>query len=523
MCNSHTKHLCHIVAILACVAPLGSARAADPIRVKLELVASGLASPVAVTHAGDGSGRLFVVDQSGLIRVIDGGVLLPTPFLDISAKLPTLGGFYDERGLLGLAFHPNYAANGRFFVRYSTPRAGDPAEPCNNPGNFIVGCHSEVLAEYSVSAGDPNVADATSEVILFSVDEPEFNHNAGAVAFGPDGYLYFTLGDGGGANDGLNDPALPHGATGNGQNVDTFLGSMIRIDVDSPPAPGLSYAIPADNPFVGGTGLDELYAYGFRNPYRFSFDDGPGGDGSLYVADVGQDVYEELDVVTKAGNYGWVIREGLHCFDPFNPSIEPATCPTTGATFGDPLIDPVLEYSHADGGLSVIGGFVYRGTGSPQLVGRYIFGDFSADFGPTGRIYYTELTGPSAWVRKQFALTPGGAPLGKYVKGFGEDQAGEVYVCAGDDLAPSGTSGVIYRIVAPPTGACCTLRSGCQELTQEECDLDGGTYQGDGVACGSVSCPPPIPAVSEWGLVVLALVALVLGSLMFARGRREMA
>jgi len=521
MRNVKTKSVVKLAVALAVVTSAGQAFAADPIRIKLELVASGLSSPVYMTHAGDGSGRLFVVDQVGLIRVIDGGVLLPTPFLDVSAKLPTLGGFFDERGLLGLAFHPDYANNGRFFVRHSVPRAGDPAESCNDPGGFIVGCHAEVVAEYSVSAGDPNVADAASEVILFSVDEPEFNHNSGNLAFGQDGYLYFSLGDGGGANDGLSDPALPHGPTGNGQNIDTFLGSIIRIDVDSPPAPGLNYAIPADNPFVGGAGLDEIYAYGLRNPYRFSFDDGPGGDGSLYVGDVGQDVYEEVDIVAKGGNYGWAIREGAHCFDPFNPSIEPAVCPTTGATLGDPLIDPVMEYTHVDGGLSVIGGFVYRGSVSPQLVGRYVFGDFSADFGPTGRLYYADLTGPDALIRKTFGLTPGGVPFGQFLKGFGEDEAGEVYIVASDVLAPSGNTGVVYRIVAPPTGACCTLRSGCQEWTQEECDLDGGSYRGDGVACGAVQCPPPIPAISEWGLVILLLIALVVGTNVFGTARRQ--
>lgn len=494
----------------------GPVRAADPIRIKLEPVATGLASPVDVTHAGDGSGRLFVVDQVGLIHVIDGGVLLPTPFLDVSSSLVTLSGFFDERGLLGMAFHPDYETNGRFFVRCSVPRAGDPSEPCNDPGGFIVGCHSEVVVEYAVSAGDPNVADPGSAVTIFSVDEPQFNHNAGDIAFGPDGFLYFGLGDGGGANDGLADVPPSHGSIGNGQNIDTHLGSIIRIDVDATPAPGLAYAIPAGNPFVGTSGADEIFAYGFRNPYRLSFDDGPGGDGTLYVGDVGQDAFEEVDAVVNGGNYGWVIREGAHCFDPFDPGTEPASCPTTGATLGDPLIDPVSEYTHAIGGLSVIGGFVYRGSVSPALDGRYVYGDFSADFGPTGRLYYFDLSGPDAFLRKEFVLTPGGGPLGQFVKGFGEDESGEVYALASDDLAPVGTSGVVYRIIAPPTGACCTIRDGCLELTQEECELDGGTYQGDGAPCASAGCPAAVPAASAWGLVVLTLLGLVVGTRRFA-------
>ena len=401
------------------------------ITVNLESVASGLISPTHLTHAGDGSGRLFVVDQAGYIRVIDAsGTLLPTPFLDLTGEIPALNAGFDERGVLGLAFHPNYASNGRFYVRYSRPRTGTSGEPCFGTSR---GCHEEVLAEFSVS-GDPNVANPTPTV-LFAIDEPQFNHNAGAVAFGPDGYLYFTLGDGGGANDGLDDPGLPHGPTGNGQNVNTALGAMLRIDVDS----GAPYAIPADNPFVGTDGLDEIYAYGFRNPFRFSFDDGPGGDNRLLVADVGQALYEELDVVQAGGNYGWVTREGAHCFDPFNPGTPLPNCNSTG------LIDPIAEYLHEDGGISIIGGYVYRGAELPGLGGTYIFGDFSADFGPTGRVYYLdESTAPTEILELRFG--GGDAPLGVYVKGMGEDEDGELYVLVSSELAPTGTSGEVLRM-----------------------------------------------------------------------------
>ncbi len=399
--------------------------------ITLQPVASGLVSPVALTHAGDGSGRLFIVDQAGYIRIVKDGALLPTPFLDLTGELPVLSTGFDERGLLGLAFHPDYASNGRFFVRYSRPRAGSMGEPCFGTSR---GCHTEVLAEYSVS-GDPDLANTTG-MVLFEIDEPEFNHNAGAVAFGPDSYLYFTLGDGGGANDGLDEPGLPHGPEGNGQNVETALGAMLRIDVDG----GFPYAIPADNPFVGTTGLDEIWAYGMRNPFTFSFDDGPGGDNTLYLGDVGQDLFEELNIIVKGGNYGWAIREGAHCFDPFNPDMPPANCDSTG------LIDPIAEYTQAEGGVSIIVGSVYRGTRSPGLVGTLVLGDFSADFGPTGRLYYLIEPSPGTYALRQFSIGRGAEPLGEYLKGLGEDEAGEVYALTSTELAPTGSGGSVYRI-----------------------------------------------------------------------------
>ncbi len=439
-CNEDTD-TCDFLSLPVALEPVGAVGPASRSGVP------PLVSPVLLTHAGDNSGRLFIVDQSGPIRIIDsGGQLLATPFLDLTGLIPALSAGFDERGVLGLAFHPNYAANGRFFVRYSAPRAGDPSEPCFGTSR---GCHSEILSEFAVSIGDPNVADPT-ETVLFSVDEPEFNHNAGHVDFGPDGFLYFSLGDGGGANDGLHLPSLPHGPDGNGLNPQTALGSMLRIDVDT----GSPYAIPLDNPFADGIdGLPEVYAYGFRNPYRFTFDDGVGGSGALYVADVGQALFEEVSIVVNGGNYGWAIREGFQCFDPFDPGTPPAVCASTGL-LGEPLLDPVMDYDHATGGISVIGGFVYRGTEYPDLNSRYVFGDFSADFGPTGRLYYFETTGPDAFVRREFSVSPGGtAFIGHYLKGIGEDEDGEVYVLVSDDLAPIGSSGQVLKIVPPAPSA----------------------------------------------------------------------
>ncbi len=410
--------------------------------IELETVALGLTSPVGVTHAGDGSRRLFIVDQTGQIRILQGGDLLSAPFLDISDQLPELNINFDERGLLGLAFHPDYGTNGRFFVRYSRPREGVSTEPCFGTAR---GCHEEVLAEFSVS-DDPNVANP-SGAILFRIDEPQFNHNAGDIAFGPDGLLYFSLGDGGGAHDGLADTPPSHGTTGNGQNIDTALGAILRIDVDSAPQAPLAYAIPPDNPFVGQTGVDEIFAYGFRNPYKFSFDDGSGGDGSLYLADVGQNLFEEVNIVDKGGNYGWVIREGFSCFDPFNPTGPPDSCSNVGP-LGETMVDPIVDYSHEEGGISVIGGFVYRGSSAPSLLGKYVFGDFSGAFAVgTGRLYFLEQPVPGSFEIREFQIGFDDRDYGLFLKGFGEDEAGELYATAAAVLGPRENTGIVQRIV----------------------------------------------------------------------------
>ncbi len=426
--------------IAALVAPPALAQIQkSALTVELTTVAAGLSSPVQAIHAGDGSGRLFIVDQIGEIRILQNGVLLPAAFLDIAARMVPLNAGFDERGLLGLAFHPGFASNGRFFVRYSAPRDGDPSDPCFGTPR---GCHAAVLAEFQVDPSDPNRADETSERVLLRVDEPQFNHNSGDLAFGPDGFLYVGLGDGGGAHDGLADSPPSHGPNGHGQNTDTLLGSILRLDVDV----GAPCGIPADNPFVGEPGADEIFAYGFRNPYRFSFDDGPGGDGALYVGDVGQALFEEVSVVRSGENHGWVVREGFHCFDPFAPSIPPDDCPSVGA-LGEPLVDPIAEYVHADGGLSVIGGYVYRGTQNPALACRYVFGDFSGGFGtPAGRLYFLVEPTPGQFAVREFTLGSDDRPLGLYLKGMGEDEAGELYICGSTALNPFGDTGVVQRI-----------------------------------------------------------------------------
>ncbi len=426
-----------VCCVLMAVGLVHAQIAKSDITVDLELIADGLTAPVSATHAGDGSGRLFIVDQAGAVRVVADDILLAEPFLDFSDRIVLVNPFFDERGMLGLAFHPEYQRNGRFFVRYSAPRDGTAGEPCFGTSR---GCHSAVLAEFMVSA-NPNLADRSSGAILFEIEEPQFNHNSGGIAFGPDGMLYFTLGDGGGANDGLADIPPSHGPIGNAQDIDTVLGSILRIDVDG----GAPYAVPSDNPFVGGPGADEIYAYGLRNPYRFSFDR---KDGRLFLADVGQNRREEIDIIRNGGNYGWVTREGFDCFDPFAPTTPPATCPDTGA-FGEPLRDPIADYDHSEG-LAIIGGYVYRGRRFPELRGQYVFGDFSRTFFPAaGRLFHLNADGGTPYVISEFRIGVEDDTLDRYVLGLGEDEAGELYLLTSSNLGPSGETGRVERIGRP--------------------------------------------------------------------------
>jgi glucose/arabinose dehydrogenase len=445
--------VCATVAVVGGAAPV-QAQEADSPAVGLRLVAEGLTSPVTLVSAGDGSGRRFVVDQVGLIRVLrPDGTLAPEPFLDLRTRIVPLMPEFDERGLLGLAFHPRYASNGRFFVYYSAPlRAGAPVGYDNTAR----------VSEFRVSAANPNRADPASERIVLEVDDPQFNHNGGTLLFGPDdGYLYISIGDGGGADDvGLGHVEDWYTANegGNGQDIQNNLfGDILRIDVNG----GVPYAIPADNPFVAAPGCadgcDETWAYGFRNPYRMSFD--LGGNHDLFVGDAGQELWEEVSIAVKRGNFGWNVKEGTHCFSTDNPDESPSECPdTVGAPHpraGDPLIDPIIEYAnhHQPGGLgaTVIGGHVYRGRALPQFSGRYVFGDWSREFEePDGSLFVAKRRKTGLWRMQQLrvATSPTGR-LGHYLLGFGQDPAGELYALTTDQTGPTRSTGKVFKLVRP--------------------------------------------------------------------------
>jgi len=348
----------------------------------LEPVATGLTFPLFLT-APAGDARLFVVEKGGLIRIVKNGAVLAAPFLDVSAEIST----GSEQGLLGLAFDPQYGANGRFFVSY-TNRAGD-----------------NVLMSYQVSA-DADRADAASGIVRLTVDQPYDNHNGGHIVFGPDGYLYMGLGDGGAGGD----------PDGHGQDRSDLLGSILRLDVSG----ATGYTVPAGNPLVGVAGTrDELWNWGLRNPWRFSFDR---STGDLYIGDVGQGAREEIDVSTAASgsgrgvNYGWSIMEGMRCY-------EASSCDMTGLTL------PVLDYSHGDG-CSVTGGYVYHGAAIPGLVGTYFYSDYCGGWVRSFKYVGGAVTEAGSWD----ALAPGcGVPS------FGEDGTGELYILT--------VAGGVYRIV----------------------------------------------------------------------------
>jgi glucose/arabinose dehydrogenase len=378
------------------VAPVHAGQ--PPADLELQLVASGFLSPVAVRNAGDGTGRLFVVEKSGRIFIVDDGVVQPVPFLDITDRVDSTGG---EQGLLGLAFHPQYASNGVFYVDYT-----------HDPGP---GLDQTRISRFEVSAGDPDQADPASETIMLSIDQDFANHNGGDIHFGPDGYLYIGMGDGGGGGD-PNDRA---------QDLGVLLGKMLRIDVDAG-GPG-DYGIPPGNPFVGdANAADEIWAYGLRNPWRFSFDR---FTGDVFIADVGQNTWEEIDFQPTASaggeNYGWSCMEG-----DANPGYNPCD--------GNPLTGPILTYPHG-AECSVTGGFRYRGT-IAGFQGNYVFGDYCS-----GRIWFASPLG-GLWTAQEWADTT------YNISSFGEDERGDLYVV---DL-----NGSVYRFTSPSSVFADSFESG---------------------------------------------------------------
>jgi glucose/arabinose dehydrogenase len=408
----------------------------------LSLVAQNFVSPLGVVASPDGTSRLFVIDQPGKIWVINSdGTTRSTPFIDLSSRIVNLNAAYDERGLLGFAFHPNYVTNGKFYVFYTAPpRPGGP-QPGSTWNNLTR------IAEYRVSSADANVADMTTERIILEADHPQGNHNGGTIAFGPDNYLYISIGDGGGADDvgpGHVTDWYAANLGGNAQNIHAnLMGKVLRIDVNS----GSPYSIPSDNPFAGTSAKGEIYAYGFRNPYRFSFD--MGGSRGLYLGDAGQKLYEEIDLVTKGGNYGWNVREGNICFNTDSNLLERPTCPTSDS-MGNALVSPIItlkNYAYPGGGgeaTVVVGGNVYRGSQLPQYTGKYIFGIYSTSPSRTDAKLYVSAASGGAY--EEIALKNFSPDLGQYLKGFGQDNLGEIYVTTSSEPGVSGTTGKVYRL-----------------------------------------------------------------------------
>lgn len=474
-------------------------------RIALEIVASGLTAPNYGTHAPGLPNYLFVTDQDGILWAIDLVTESKTAFLDVSGLIVQLGARllgvpaaglpplpFDERGLIGIAFHPQYQSNGKFYTFTS--------EPLDGPGDFggfpaispeleqqfadlglTFPNHQSVISEWqAVSPSDPSSGVGPGRRVLMRIDQPQFNHNSGSINFGPDGMLYATIGDGGGADDQpeadmqdfLGVPILGHGLTGNGQNPGVILGSVIRIDPDGDNAPNGQYGIPDDNPFVPANGsvggqagcedgwCDEIYAYGFRNAFRSSFDM---KTGQMFLGDVGQNNVEEVNIVVAGGNYGWKLKEGTFLFDHNGDDG------ANGAAFASKnspnvppgMIDPIAQYDH-DEGVAIIGGFVYRGREVGALRGRYIFGEFAeppfSPFAPdcNGRLFSLgkkiggkDLTRRVVGNRIDGKLRefPGDVSAGFCLLGFGQDAYGEVYVLANVTGLPAGEDGVVMKIV----------------------------------------------------------------------------
>jgi glucose/arabinose dehydrogenase len=369
--------------------------------ISLSSIAKDLNGPVAMDVPKDGSERIFICEQKGKIKIIKNGKVNPDPFLNIEEKLDKVNALYSEKGLLGIAFHPDYKTNGRFFVYYSAPT--------KTKGND----HKSIISEFKVST-DPDVANLSSEKILMEIEQPESNHNGGQLAFGPDNFLYVGLGDGGGGGD-------KHGANGNGQDLNTLLGKILRIDVST----AGQYSVPKDNPFVKNTNAKpEIWAYGLRNPWRFSFDR---KSGKLFCADVGQNKWEEIDLIEKGKNYGWKIMEGNHCYDPEKNCNEKN------------LVKPIAEYDHTKG-ISVTGGFVYNGKKIEWLKGKYVFADWK------GKLFYLDEKNGKWEMKDLLVKGKNNNDSGLDINSFGEDENGEIYILTQKFTGTAMATGSVYLI-----------------------------------------------------------------------------
>jgi glucose/arabinose dehydrogenase len=403
-------------------------------KIKLEKVVTAVNTPLVMAQP-KGDDRMFVAEQFGRIKIIKDGKLGATPFLDVRNKLVAQHHDFDERGLLGMAFHPNFKENGKFYIATSSP-----LDFQGDLGQMLWYSHSNVVTEYTVSKDDPDTADPNSGRQILSTPWPQFNHNGHWLGFGKDGMLYVSMGDGGYANDW----GIGHNVTeGNGQDLTTNLGKILRIDVDNP-SDGKPYGIPKDNPFVGNDNANpEIWAYGLRNPWRCSFDTA-GGD--LICGDVQQNSYEEVSVISKGANLGWRKMEATHCFDYQKPDAHPAKCDTAGLT------PPIMEYPNCsakpDGckGISITGGYVYNGS-VEEWKGKYIFGDWSKSFGEMdGQIFIGSKGGDGKW-SMEVAEAEGMDGKLPYILSFAQDSSGEVYALTSITTGPNGSLDTIYKIV----------------------------------------------------------------------------
>jgi len=411
--------------------------------VRLEtIVDSGLTAPVDFEVPPGGSGRRFIVDRPGQVYLHTDDGLREEPYIDVDDRMAEISG---EMGLQGMVFHPDFQRTRTFYLRYSAPLTDE------TPDEYS---HTEVLAEFTANEG--STLGANFERRLLGIPSPQDTHNAGAISFGPDGYLYMSMGDGGGAHDvgrGHVDDWYKRNRGGNGQDVEeNLLGSILRIDVNRE-EDGKPYAIPNDNPLVGKPGLDEQFAWGFRNPWRMGF-----SNGKLFAADSGQNMFEEVDIVRKGGNYGWNVREGTHCFKPGpegsrNP---PAECPErtpSDVRGGEPLISPTIEYPHTyeGGGIgsAVVGGYVYENGAISSLTGKYIFGDFrktKKTETPTGSLFAATPTNEGLWELEELMIENSeDATIGAYLLAMGRDNDGGLYALSSENPG-DGTTGAVHRI-----------------------------------------------------------------------------
>jgi glucose/arabinose dehydrogenase len=372
----------------------------DRSEVILELLSSDLESPVAFATA-KGTDDFYIAEQKGIVKIFSKGEIKSSPLLDLRKKMAGINRFYSEKGLLGIAFHPKFDENRKFYVNYSSDLDKSSID------------HKMVLSEFQTSLSNPDKALLQSEKIILEIEQPESNHNGGTIAFGKDGFLYIGSGDGGGSGD-------KHGTEGNGQNLSTLLGKLLRISIDSDTEP---YKIPMDNPFIKKNALPEIYAYGLRNPWKFSFDQ---LNGRLFLGDVGQERIEEINIIEKGKNYGWKIMEGELCYDP------PENCNTKDLEL------PIYSYTHKDG-VSIIGGYVYRGSKKSYYYGKYIFADWS------GKLFcLTELN--KVWSAIEIKIQNKDSFKWKYINSLGEDSKGNLYILTQEKSYP-GSKGYLYKLL----------------------------------------------------------------------------